>query len=203
MRVTDGAEGQVSEEADPDPRLSAHLATLSDAQLVAVALVGRCCRAAAPLTKGLTLTDGARFRLRNYEPEDAAACAGILERAWQAGHPYAPRSIGLDEFLHETANRSMIVAEAYDGRVLGFAAVHLLDAFIHHLYVDPAHAGQGVGRALLAAALALADGKATLKCQVRNERALQFYHREGWAEGERGEANGEPWFRMLSPNWRA
>jgi len=137
--------------------------------------------------------------LRSYAGTDAAACASIFERAWHAGHPYAPRRIGLDEFRRETAKRSIIVAQTDHGRVLGFAAVYMPDAFVHHLYVEPAHAGQGIGRVLLGAALALAGGRATLKCQARNMGALQFYRREGWTEGERGETDGEPWIRMLSP----
>jgi GNAT superfamily N-acetyltransferase len=145
------------------------------------------------------LIDQAGFTLRSYQGDDATVCASIFERAWHAGHPYAPRTIGLGAFLRETANRSMIVAQGGDGRVLGFVAVYLPDAFVHHLYVDPAHAGQGVGRALLTAALALARGRATLKCQERNTHALKFYRREGWMEGERGEADGEPWIRMFSP----
>ena len=135
--------------------------------------------------------------LRSYAGTDAAACASIFERAWHAGHPYAPRRIGLDEFRRETANRSIIVAQTDHGRVLSFAAVYMPDAFVHYLYVEPAHAGQGIGRALLGAALA--GGRATLKCQARNMGALQFYRREGWTEGERGETDGEPWIRMLSP----
>jgi GNAT superfamily N-acetyltransferase len=144
------------------------------------------------------VTFQANFILRSYEDDDAA-CASIFKQAWHAGHPYAPRRIGLDEFRYETANRSMIVAQAEDGRVLGFAAVYMPDAFVHHLYVDPTQTGQGVGRALLAAAVALAGGRATLKCQARNTRALQFYRREGWTEAECGETDGEPWIRMLSP----
>jgi hypothetical protein len=57
----------------------------------------------------------------------------------------------------------------------------------------------GVGQAMLSHALALAGGSATLKCQVGNSRAIRFYERGGWIQGERGESDYGPWVRMHSP----
>ena len=77
----------------------------------------------------------------------------------------------------------MIVAQAHDGSVLGFAAVHLLGAFIHHLYIDPALTGHGIK----SATVVLAGRRGISKCQVRNARSLRCYHRESWTEGETGD----------------
>ncbi|KAA2236721.1 GNAT family N-acetyltransferase [Salinarimonas soli] len=145
---------------------------------------------------------GSTHALRPYRDADAPACAGVFDRAWHAGHPYAPRVIDEAVFLRETAGRRLIVAACGADRVLGFAGVHVPGAFVHHLYVDPPRAGGGIGRDLLAAALQLAGGRASLKCRLRNERALRFYEREGWTRGETGFEGGEPWIRLLSPGPR-
>jgi GNAT superfamily N-acetyltransferase len=70
---------------------------------------------------------------------------------------------------------------------------------VHHLYVDPSRQGRGIGKALLAAARALAGGQASLKCQTRNVDAIAFYRRLGWRDGETGESEFGPWMRLLSP----
>jgi GNAT superfamily N-acetyltransferase len=135
----------------------------------------------------------------SFEAGDAGQCARVFHRAWNSGHPYAPREIGVDEFLAAIRDRSVIVAQSAAGQIIGFAGVYVPGQFIHHLYVDPVWTGCGVGSTLLAHALALAGGQATLKCQVRNERALRFYDREGWTPKEQGETDGEPWLRLKSP----
>ncbi len=139
------------------------------------------------------------WHLRPARPEDEATLAGIFARSWAAGHPYAPRRIDLAVFRRETAERVLVVAEAPGPALLGFVGVDRPHAFIHHLYVDPAASRRGVGQALLAAGVALAGGRASLKCQLRNERALAFYEALGWQRGETGASDGQPWVRMLSP----
>ncbi|WP_051329267.1 GNAT family N-acetyltransferase [Geminicoccus roseus] len=134
-----------------------------------------------------------------YASEDAPACAEVFERAWNAGHPYAPRWIGLDAFKNAIMGRSVLVARTEQGRIVGFAGVEVPDSFIQHLYVDPGFARQGIGRKLLQAAVELAGGQATLKCQRKNAGALRFYRREGWTEGEEGGDGDERWVRMRSP----
>jgi ribosomal protein S18 acetylase RimI-like enzyme len=143
--------------------------------------------------------DAETVTVRPFAPADAPACAGIFDRAWRAGHPYAPRSIDLAAFERAIENERVVVAEA-DGVVLGFAAVYLPGWFVHHLYVEPTAFGRGIGRSLLEEAVRLAGGRATLKCQTRNGRAMAFYRRAGWTGGETGEEAGTgPWQRLHSP----
>jgi GNAT superfamily N-acetyltransferase len=137
--------------------------------------------------------------LRDYRPGDAAACAAVFARAWAAGHPHAPRRIDREAFETAIVGRTLVLAQDASGVVVGFAGVDAPEAFIHHLYVDPPASGRGVGRALLEAALALAGGRASLKCHLRNGRALAFYERVGWRRGEEGGDGSERWVRLSSP----
>ncbi len=137
--------------------------------------------------------------MSSYALEDAPACGVVFERAWNAGHPYAPRSIGVEEFKRAIADRSVVVARTEQGQIVAFTAVEVPDSFIQHLYVDPSFARQGIGRKLLQAAVELAGGQATLKCQLKNTDAARFYRREGWTAGEQGGCGDERWVRMISP----
>ncbi len=137
--------------------------------------------------------------IRAYAPADASACVAIFERAWNAGHPYSPRTINAGTFAAETADETILVAEDERRHVVGFVSIYLPESFVHHLYVDPDRARNGIGKALLAAAAALAEGRASLKCQTRNAGALAFYRGLGWSDGETGDSDAGPWIRMLSP----
>ena len=136
--------------------------------------------------------------IRRYAPPDAHACVGIFDRAWHSGHPYAPRVIDLATLAVETKDETILIAEL-DGAVAGFVSVYRPESFVHHLYVDPARQGQGIGRVLLERAVALAGGRASLKCQTRNRRALAFYRRLGWIEVTAGTSEFGPWVAMRSP----
>jgi len=136
--------------------------------------------------------------VRDFLPTDAEACAGIFDRAWNAGHPYAPRAIDRAAFETETKDERLLVAE-FLGKRAGFVSLYEPQIFVHHLYVDPTLQGRGIGRALLQRAVALVGGHASLKCQIRNADALAFYRRLGWRYGETGQGDFGPWIRMLFP----
>lgn len=80
-----------------------------------------------------------------------------------------------------------------DGRVLGFSAPDTRDGSVWALFVDPAHEGRGIGRALLRAAcdtLAAYFEYATLSTGP-GTRADRFYRADGWIDvglNERTEA---------------
>jgi GNAT superfamily N-acetyltransferase len=138
------------------------------------------------------------YTIRAYSPADAEICARIFDRAWHAGHPYAPREIGRAVFEAETQGERILVSEAEVG-VVGFVSWYEPGRFIHHLYVDPDRRGQGIGAALLGKALSLAGGRASLKCQTRNAQAMAFYRHRGWMPGDEGEGQYGPWVLLRSP----
>lgn len=137
--------------------------------------------------------------IRDFRPEDLEACAAIFDRAWHAGHGYAPRVIDASVLARETQGERMFVAEGDAARIAGFASLYEPQSFIHHLYVEPAFQRRGIGRALLLHAVGIAGGPASLKCQLRNAEALAFYRGLGWRDGETGEGEFGSWVLMRSP----
>ena len=134
--------------------------------------------------------------IRAYAPADAEACTRIFDRAWHAGHPYAPRRIDRAEFAENTRDENVLVTELGGFGLAGFVSVYEPQRFVHNLYVEPQLQGRGVGRALLGRALVLTGGKASLKCQARNTGALAFYRDLGWTAGEEGGTEPERWVRL-------
>lgn len=122
----------------------------------------------------------------------------IFHRAWQIAFPKVPRAITVDVFRKETRGEEVFVAEQ-GGAVRGFVAVHVPGRFIHHLFVDPAFHGAGMGAALLAHAVAHAGGEASLKCGRINTRALGFYQHLGWLESDDGDDEMGGWVHLHSP----
>ncbi|TDP59745.1 GNAT family N-acetyltransferase [Roseateles toxinivorans] len=115
--------------------------------------------------------------VREARPADAVALHDIYLRAYAHAFPWRALPISL---AADSAGEWMLVA-CRGERLLGFISSQRDHAFIHHLYVDPAFHGRGIGRALLQACLAgLSHRPAALKCVLKNRAALAFYARHGW-----------------------
>jgi GNAT superfamily N-acetyltransferase len=112
-----------------------------------------------------------------------------------AFHWLADKHYALSDFDAATVGEDIWVAEA-DGEISGFASVWAADSFIHNLFVDPALAGRGVGRALLATLAGCYPLPLTLRCLVRNEPALAFYRRLGWRTDGRGTGSDGDYFDL-------
>lgn len=89
------------------------------------------------------------------------------------------RILLLESFDKDTLGERIWVCQEAE-KTLGFIAVWEPKHFIHHLYVDPRHAGRGAGSLLLAHVLERIGRPAALKCIADNTRARHFYLTRGW-----------------------
>lgn len=139
--------------------------------------------------------------IRTLGDGDAPALAQLfLEARRRTFYWVEPSRFQRDDFALQTQNEQIWVAEQA-GHLCGFIAIWAEENFVHHLYVDEACHGQGLGRALLTQGQAGATQPATLKVATRNVQALAFYHRLGWKEtDEMGVCNiTGPWRKLVLP----
>ena len=137
--------------------------------------------------------------------DDASAMAEVLVRSRHAAVPAMPAPVHPDESAVDHVRKRLREGEAWvagwRGRVVGFALVE--EAWLDMLYVDPDHAGAGIGSALLEVVKhARPDGFA-LWVFESNEPARRFYRTRGLVELERTDGSGNeeraPDVRMAWP----
>jgi GNAT superfamily N-acetyltransferase len=131
--------------------------------------------------------------LRRAVADDAQAVGAVFDAAVRAGWTFlgelAERPMfsaaDWDELVvkHAPPNALLVAADAAHG-VVGFAAVHAEEGEMFLLFVDPAHAGRGVGRMLLNAAhdvlRAAGHTEAFLFTEERNTRSRAVYAAAGY-----------------------
>lgn len=103
--------------------------------------------------------------------------------------------MALGDFDKQTEKEFILLAEE-NTIILGFTALYLPDNFIHHLFVHPDHAGKGVGRQLLDAAIESMRKPIRLKCVSANHKAMKFYENNGWERVVEEEKHGEKYWVM-------
>jgi ribosomal protein S18 acetylase RimI-like enzyme len=131
--------------------------------------------------------------LRPAVQTDAPAIGAVFDAAIRAGWTYLGDLAATPMFTpadweqvvrdHQPPN-ALLVAVDKAGRVVGYTAAHPEDGEMFLLFVDPAYAGRGAGRALLGAAH---DALRTAGCteaylfvHEQNERALAVYAAAGY-----------------------
>jgi ribosomal protein S18 acetylase RimI-like enzyme len=131
--------------------------------------------------------------LRRAAQADAQAIGGVFDAAVRVGWTYLGDLAAEPMFTaaewerlvadHRPPNVLLVAVDDTDG-VVGYTAVHPEDGEMYLLFVHPAHAGRGIGRALLAAAhdALRAPGctEAYLFVHEQNERALAVYAAAGY-----------------------
>jgi len=131
--------------------------------------------------------------IRAARPDEAAAIVALIQRAFgQYRGKLRPESGALQETpetIRAVMKTGTILLAERGGRILGCVSVRRKDgcAYAGRLAVEPMEQGMGVGRALLAAAEALAREMGTdrLRVDVRlkltDNRA--FFRAQGFVEG--------------------
>lgn len=142
-------------------------------------------------------------QIRRARSEDAQEIGAVFDAAVQAGWQYLGEQVEKPMFAphdwdqlvadHAPPN-ALFVATDHTGHILGFTAVHPENGEMFLLFVHPAFAGHGVGRALLSVAhnALRASGcqQAFLFVHEQNQRARAVYEAVGYhSEGSTRESN--------------
>lgn len=129
--------------------------------------------------------------IRPSTPADAARVVEIWNRAVDATHdfltPQDRAAIGaeVEGFLPAAP---LVLAVDADDRPLGFMLVD--GSHMEALFIDPDSRGQGVGRALVAYALA-SQPELTTDVNEQNAQAVGFYERMGFVATGRSALDGQ------------
>jgi ribosomal protein S18 acetylase RimI-like enzyme len=135
----------------------------------------------------------AHIALRPARAGDAAAIGAVFDAAVRAGWTYLGGLVEEPMFSSEDweqlvadhlAPKVLLVAVDDTEAVVGYTAVHPADGELFLLFVHPASAGRGIGRALLGAAhdalWAAGCREAFLFVHEQNQRALAVYAAAGY-----------------------
>ena len=124
--------------------------------------------------------------------EDYPVLIDIWEASVRATHDFLPeaniqrlRPLILDVYFDAVTLRA---ARDASGRPLGFAGVH--EGKLEMLFIDPAQRGTGVGKALLAQAIAEL-GVREVDVNEQNPQAVGFYLHQGFQVTGRSELDGQ------------
>lgn len=99
------------------------------------------------------------------------------------------RVVDLDAYLAKLAANAEVLSDAGDGRCRGFIAFYCNNrssrqAFITLVLVDPRDRGTGLGRTLMAGALAIVKQRGFTSCRIEvaktNEPAYRLYLSQGF-----------------------
>ena len=139
--------------------------------------------------------------IRTAQVHDAAAIAGILhELAWFEhinGTPMRETQAAvarrIEQCLRESTH-TILVAERPGHGVIGYIAAHWFpnlllghDGYVSELFIQPAAAGQGIGRRLLKAIEVEGRRRGCTRLMLVNRRVREsyrrgFYKKMGWQE---------------------
>ena len=129
------------------------------------------------------------------QPRITAIRMGVREN--QLSEPSKVTQAEVDWYREQAI---FLVAER-DGEIVGFTCANHQTALIWALFIDPEHEGQGLGRALLDAALAGLKAAGHSQAWLTTgggTRAERFYRRHGWRDMGRSQDGSIIFIRTLS-----
>lgn len=101
----------------------------------------------------------------------------------------------LDDFDKETQGE-IILAAKIKKQIIGMVSIWERDKFIHHLYVHKDYRRIGIAKRLIAECIRLVGVPLSLKCLVKNEKAIQFYHQNNWKVIEKNMCDDGEYFLL-------
>jgi len=131
------------------------------------------------------------IRIRPSTPADGDRAVEIWRDAVDATHDFltAEDRIAIGEEVKDFLPQAPLwLAVDADDRPAGFMLLD--DNSMEALFIDPAHRGTGVGRALVAHAIGL-HGAITTEVNEQNCQAVGFYQRMGFVAAGRSERDGQ------------
>ncbi|AKH42950.1 putative acetyltransferase [Altererythrobacter atlanticus] len=133
----------------------------------------------------------ARYAIRPSSSEDGERAVAIWRAAVEATHDFLPPEdlAAIDAEVREFLPQ-MPLWLAVDDADRPIAFMLLDDGHLEALFIDPAHAGSGVGRTLVAHALQLHPALTT-DVNEQNPAALAFYEHLGFQRTGRSELDGQ------------
>jgi GNAT superfamily N-acetyltransferase len=136
--------------------------------------------------------DGIHFR--RAEMEDAVAIVALHRAAFRTALPHLPElhtpAEDLDFFIRVVARQeatTWLAVSSLAGEPMGF--ITFCPGAVEHLYVHPAHQGQGLGTALLRLAMR-ENTELKLWAFQRNSNARRFYEKHGFIADRMTEGMG-------------
>jgi len=135
------------------------------------------------------------MEIRPATPDDLDAAHRIHGSAVRqgSGDAYSPEAteawasaFNRDRCSEKVDEDEVFVAEDTAGEVRGFVSLNLHTFEVDSVYVDPAVAGQGVGRDLMAYILTVAREHQLERLWLdASQNAVPFYEKQGWVETDR------------------
>ncbi|CAM3727362.1 GNAT family N-acetyltransferase [Rouxiella silvae] len=129
------------------------------------------------------------IRIRPYQEADRPFLRTLYLAARKATFTWLDQSEwALEDFDRSVIGEKVIVAER-EGKIVGFASILLHDNFLHNLFIDPEAQGQGVGSHLIGIVEQNFTRTGSLKCLVKNQKAVSFYLKRGWETVSTGDSS--------------